>query len=83
MRASSQHRPSDPRQLIGQRAGHHVGVTTGGERLDPYTQRVGARVGVLHDRSRALHEQAAEVAIAAFTDTEQGGLAAGAVLARH
>jgi hypothetical protein len=36
---------------------------------------------MLHHRSRTLHEQAPKVAVAAFTDAEQGGLAARAVLA--
>ena len=73
--------PGDPRQLVGQRAGHNVRVASRRECFDPQTQGVGARVGMLHHRSRTLHEQAPKVAVAAFTDAEQGGLAARAVLA--
>ena len=75
--------PGDPNHFVGQGAGHDIRVSPTEHPSDPFAQRIGSGVDVRHGHPRPLNEESSQVLVAAFADAEQGGFAAGAVLARH
>lgn len=73
---SSQNRPDDPGVLVREGDGDHVGMSPCTHPADPQTFRIGLPVGLAEHGARAMDHQRSDVAVSAFADPEQPGLAA-------
>ncbi len=80
--AAAQHRPDDPRQLIGHRRHNHVERPAGEQRVDPCPGLAVATLRHPDQRSCAVHQLPAQIAIAPLADAEQALFAAAGMLAR-
>jgi Transposase DDE domain group 1 len=81
--AAAQHCPDHPGELIGHRRYHHVERAAGEQRVDPCPRMALAALGEPHQRSRAVHQLATQIAVAALADSKQPLLATGGVLTRR
>lgn len=78
-----QQRPDDARVLVGQRH-HRLRLARSlFQRQGPAADRIGAGVGGVDHRRRALDPQGARLVVAAPGDAPHAGLVAGEVLAGH
>ena len=80
--AVAQHGPGDARQLGGKRDDDDIGMCPGEQLPHPSAQRRRLRREVRHGRACAMDELCSQIAVAAFADPQQLGLAAGRVLPR-
>lgn len=81
--AFGQYRPHDSRQFVRQRARDDIGVSTRQKLPNPRPNGVFPLIDMLHDGSRALHQQLADVLVAALADPQKHCLSARRILPRH
>jgi len=74
------YRPGDARQFVGQRAGHHIGVTSRQQRAHPVSQGALLVLQSLHVNPGTLNQQPSEILVTTLADPHQIGFSAGAVL---
>src|SRR4051794_18652530 len=80
---AAQQRPGDPRQLVRDRGHHDVLRPPRQQAVDPRPQTALPTLADRHQRPGAVHELAAQVAVAALADPEEAFLAAARVLPGH
>jgi len=69
--ASAQHRPGDPRQLVGERDDGDILVRPAKQGLRPLAQRIVARSDMWQRRPRAMDQHLAQILVASLADSEQ------------
>jgi hypothetical protein len=75
--------PCHARQFVGQGARHHIRVATREHGADPLRQLSALALQSLHVGTRALHQQAPQILVAALADAQQLVFTTGTVLAWH
>ena len=81
--ALGHHRPEDARVLVGQRHCGDLPARALAQRQGPARDRIASLVRRHHRRLGALHQQTAQIGVAAARDPPELGLAAARVLARR
>ena len=77
------HRPSHPRELVGERDRGNLGWPPGQQRRKPRPAFGAMDLGIADHRKRTSREQTAQVAITLFADTAELVLASTRVLPGH
>jgi hypothetical protein len=77
--AAAEHRPDDPRQLVGERRDHDVERPARPQPVEPRPQLAAASRADLDQGARTVDQLAAQVSVAAFAQAETPLLAAGGV----
>lgn len=81
--AAREHGPHDPRILVGERDSSDIGMPPLPQLTEPEASRI-LLAGCFTERSAsAMDHQCAQVAVAAFADTEQAGSPSAGSLFRH
>ena len=80
---AAQNGPSDPGQFVGQGNHRDIAVHAGQQGANPSTEGCWLGRQGADDGAGTMDHQAAQIAVAAFADTEQPGFAAGGVLVRY
>jgi len=70
---SCEHRPSNPRKLVGQRYGHDVAVCSRKQSLNPPAERRIFLGKTRESRARPVDQQHPQVTVAALADMQQLG----------
>ena len=80
---SCEHRPSNPRKLVGQRYGHDVAVCSRKQSLNPPAERRIFLGKTRESRARPVDQQHPQVTVAALADVQQPRFSTCRRLARH
>jgi len=74
------HRPGNPGRLVRKRHARDIDVFARHHAVDPLAEPIVPVGGMPDHRARSVHQELAQVPIAAFADTQQTRFAARAVL---